>query len=208
MTNNLTQEKIMQALDWAYEKAVDGVPGLGSAEELARDYLNRIGNAHEQANELIRWQNAKAGTSGFLNGLPGILLMPVTIPVNITSVMYIQVQMIAAIAFIGGHDIRNDKVKTLIYCCLCGNAAKDILKEVGIKIGTKITQQAIRNISMEVIVKINQAVGFRLITKFGQTGLINIGKTIPLAGGFIGATFDSVTTNIIGNIARDTFIKT
>ncbi|WP_229493994.1 hypothetical protein [Massilia arenae] len=39
MANELTQGKIMQALDWAYEKAVAGVPGLDSADEMAQDYL-------------------------------------------------------------------------------------------------------------------------------------------------------------------------
>jgi len=34
MANDLTHAKIMQALDWAYEKAVNGVAGLDSAEEM------------------------------------------------------------------------------------------------------------------------------------------------------------------------------
>ena len=207
MEISLTQEKIMQALDWAYEKAVDGgIPGLDSAEELASDYLKRNESVHEQTNALIRWQNTKAGTSGFINGLGGVVLMPFTIPANITSGMYIQVRMISAIAHMGGHDIRDDRVKTLVYACLCGNAAKDIIKEVGIKVGTKITEQAIKNVSIETIRQINKAVGFMLLTKFGKTGAINLGKAIPLVGGLIGGTFDSVSTNTIGNIARDTFI--
>lgn len=197
----------MQALDWAYDKAVAGVPGLDSADEMAQDYLKGDGSLEDRVNALIRWQNTKAGTSGFLSGLGGIMLMPVTIPANISSVMYVQVRMIAAIARMGGYDLKDDRVKTLVYACLCGNAAKDIVKDVGIKIGTRLTEQAIRSISREVIVKINQAVGFRLVTKFGEKGLINLGKAIPLFGGIVGATFDSVTTNAIGNIARETFIS-
>ena len=55
--------------------------------------------------------------------------------------------------------------------------------------------------------RINQAIGFKLLTKFGQKGVINLGKTIPFIGGIINAAFDVVATNTIGNIARDTFIK-
>lgn len=207
MANELTETKIMQALGWAYDKAVNGIPGLDSAQEMAQDYLKNEGSLVDKVNSLIRWQNTKAGTSGFLSGLGGIILMPVTIPANITSVMYVQVRMIAAIAYMGDHDLKDDRIKTLVYTCLCGNAAKDIVKEIGIKIGTKMTEQAVKNISSKVIVKINQAVGFRLLTKFGQTGVINIGKAIPLVGGIVGGAFDSVTTNIIGNTARDTFIS-
>lgn len=36
--------------------------------------------------------------------------------------------------------------------------------------------------------------------------MINLGKMVPLAGGIIGGAVDGVTTNTIGNIARETFI--
>lgn len=206
MAKELTESKIMQALDWAYVKAVDGVPGLDSASEMAESYMTGSGSLVDQANSLIRWQNTKAGTSGFLTGLGGIITMPVTIPANIASVIYVQIRMIAAIAHMGGNDLRDDRVKTMVYACLTGNAAKDILKDIGIVVGRKLTESTIKKISGETIKIINKTVGFRLLTKFGQKGVINLGKAIPLVGGIVGATFDSVSTNTIGNIARDTFI--
>ena len=207
MANDSTTNMILQTLDWAYDKAINGGLGLDSAEEMAQDYLKGDGKLVDKANSLIRWQTTKAGTSGFLNGLGGFALMPVTLPANITSVMYVQVRMIAAIAHMGGHDVRDDRVKALVYVCLCGNAAKDLTKEIGIKFGVKLSEQAIKGISYQVILKINQAVGFRLITKFGETGVINLAKAVPLVGGVVGATFDSTATNTIGNIARHTFIS-
>ena len=206
MSEKLSESKIMQVLGWSYDKAVNGVAGLDSASELAEDYMKKNGSQIEQVNSLIRWQNTKAGTSGFLTGLGGIVTLPVAIPANISSVMYVQVRMIAAIAYIGGHDLNDDRVKSLVYACLTGNAAKDILKDIGIVVGTKITTSAVKNISGKTIVAINQKVGFRLITKFGEKGAVNLGKAVPLVGGIIGATFDSVTTNTVGNIARNTFI--
>ncbi|MHC1655855.1 EcsC family protein [Stenotrophomonas riyadhensis] len=197
----------MRALDFAYDKAVNGVVGMDSASEIAESYMKVEGSKIDQANSLIRWQNTKAGTSGFLTGLGGIIVMPVAIPANIASVMYVQVRMIAAIAHLGGHDLKDDRVKALVYACLTGNAAKDIMKDVGIVVGRKLTENAIKNVSGKTITAINQKVGFRFLTKFGEKGVINLGKAIPLVGGIVGATFDSVTTNIIGNIARDTFIS-
>ena len=206
MANDLTESKIMQALDWAYDKAIDGVAGLDSASEMASSYMKNEGTVTDQVNCLIRWQNTKAGTSGFLAGIGGIITMPITIPANITSVMYVQIRMIAAIAHMGGHDLKDDRVKSLVYACLTGNAAKDILKDMGIVVGRKLTENAIKNISGKTITAINQKVGFRLLTKFGEKGVVNLGKAIPVLGGVIGATFDSVGTNTIGNIARNTFI--
>ncbi|MBB1410574.1 EcsC family protein [Pseudoalteromonas sp. SG44-17] len=206
MSEKVSEGKMMQMLEWSYEKAVNGVAGLDSASELAQSYIKSSTSRNDQANSLIRWQNTKAGTSGFLTGLGGIITMPVTIPANVASVIFVQMRMIAAIAHIGGHDIKDDRVKALVYACLTGNAAKDILKDIGIVAGTKLTTSAIKNISGKTIVAINQKVGFRLVTKFGEKGVINLGKAVPFVGGIIGATFDSVATNAIGNIARDTFI--
>lgn len=94
--------------------------------------------------------------------------------------------MIAAIAIMGGHDVKDDKVRTLAYASLYGNAAKDILKDVG---------------------NIGKKVGFRLLTKFGSKGVVNLSKEIPLVGGATGAVMDGVSTNIIGNTARNLFIN-
>ncbi len=206
MANSLNESKIMDVLNWSYEKAVQGVAGLDSAYDLAEDYMKGNDSLYDQVNSLIRWQNTKAGTSGFLTGLGGIITLPIAIPANVASVMYVQIRMIAAIAHMGGHNLNDDRVKSLVFVCLTGNAAKDILKDVGIVVGKKLAENAIKNISGKTITAINQKVGFRLLTKFGEKGVVNLGKTIPLLGGIVGATFDSVSTNTVGNIARDTFI--
>jgi hypothetical protein len=200
------QSVLTRLLDWLYDRAIKGVPGFDSAVEMSEEYAAGTGSLADRADSLIRWQVAKAGTSGFLSGLGGVLTLPVAVPANITSVMYVQLRMIAAIAHLGGHDVKSDRVRTLAYACLCGNAAKDVLKEVGVSMGTKLTTAAIERLSFETIKAINRAVGFRLVTKFGETGVINLGRAVPIVGGIIGGSFDSVTTNTVGNIARDTFI--
>ena len=73
-------------------------------------------------------------------------------------------------------------------------------------LGEKVPVSALKKIPGTLFVKINQAVGFRLLTKFGEKGVLNIVKGIPLLGGIIGATFDILSTNTVGNIARDLFI--
>ncbi|AWH88219.1 EcsC family protein [Limnobaculum parvum] len=207
MKNSLTIATIQQALDWAYDKAVNGVKGLDTAQEIAESYMKEGNSPINNANSLIRWQNSKAITSGFITGLGGVMVMPVALPANITSVLYIQLRMIAAIAYMGGYDLKDDKVRTIVYACLCGSAVSDILKRAGVDVGKKLTLSTIKNMSGAIITKINQAVGFRLLTKFGSKGVINLGKLVPVVGGVIGGTLDGVTTNIIGNTARNQFLK-
>ncbi len=206
MSKEITESKMQQALSFAYDKAINGVAGLDSAVELAESYINNNDSKFEQANSLIRWQNTKAGTSGFITGLGGLILMPVTLPTNITSVLYVQIRMIASIAHMGGYDLKDDRVKSMVYVCLVGNASVEIFKNAGIQIGRKLATNALKNVSGKVITQINQKVGFRLVTKFGEKGVINLGKTIPVLGGVIGGTIDVISTNTIGNTARNIFI--
>lgn len=198
----------MKVLDWAYEKTLNGVPGLDTVDELAQKFMQQEGTLTQRADSLIRWQNAKAGTSGFITGIGGLMTLPVAIPANLASVLFIQIRMIAAIAHMGGYNLRDDKVKTLVYICLAGNFAKDLIQETGIMIGTKLTAKVIESVSERSLIAINQKVGFNLLSKYGGKGAINIGKAVPLIGGIIGGTVDVVTTNIIGNTARKIFIET
>ena len=62
MPESSTEMAIVRILDWTYDKANDGLPGFGSANDLADDYLKRDGTLSEKVNSLIRWKNAKAGT--------------------------------------------------------------------------------------------------------------------------------------------------
>ncbi|HMQ79912.1 MAG TPA: EcsC family protein [Ignavibacteria bacterium] len=199
------KNKISQVLDWTYDKAINGLGHLESAEELAQTYLRREGSLEDKINSFIRWQNTKCFTSGFLSGLGGLITMPVTIPANVSSVLYVQVRMCATIAVMGGYDAKDDRVRTLVYACLLGNGIKDVLKNMGIVFGNKLSKVAIKKISFEAIKKINQRIGFRLITKFGEKGILNLGKAIPVVGGLIGGTFDLVSSNAVGNVARNTF---
>ncbi len=202
----LNENVLMRFVDLNYEKVVEGIKRFDSASKLAENYMKNCEDPMESAKSLIRWQNTKAGTSGFITGLGGILLMPISIPANLASVLFLQIRMIAAIAYIGNHDLNDDKIKSLIYLCLAGNGAKDIMKDVGIVFGKKLTINAIKKISGKTITAINQKVGFRLLVKFGEKGVINLGKSVPLIGGIIGASFDILSTNAIGNIAIRTFI--
>jgi hypothetical protein len=208
MSEEMDTTKMLKVLNWSYDKALNGLPGLETAEQMAEDYLKLNKPLIGQVNSLIRWQNTKCATSGFVTGLGGIITLPVSMPANLASVLYVQLRMIAAIAYMGGYDIRDDRVRTLSYVCLTGTAATDILKGMGYKLGTKFAKTAINNISGKTLIEINKKVGFRLVTKFGEKGVFNFGKMAPILGGIIGAAIDSVSTNTIGNVARKTFIDT
>lgn len=196
---------IMKVLDWAYDKAINATGIVDSAAVLAEEYQNRLSDREKAIDSLIYWQTTKCATSGFITGIGGLITLPVAIPANVTSVLFMQLRMIAAIAIMRGYDPKSDPVQSLAYVCLAGSAATDILKSVGVRVGQTITENAIRKISLETLTQINEKVGFRLLAKFGSKGVIDLGKAVPLIGGVVGGAFDASSTRIIGKTAKNTF---
>lgn len=65
---------------------------------------------------------------------------------------------------------------------------------------------ALKKLPNKILVKINQKLGFRFITKFGEKGIINLVKVIPVLGGGINSAFDGVETRFIANRAIKNFL--
>lgn len=208
MRTKISQEEIMQLLDKLYDQTIEGLAKVSPPiDKLANDYLDKSEDVDTAAKQFIKYQIAKCTTSGFLTGLGGIITLPVAIPANIGSVLYVQMRMIACLAYMGGYDTNSDQVQTLVYACLAGISVDQILKRAGIEIGTKITTAMIEKIPGTVLTKINQKVGYRFVTKFGTKGTINLGKGVPVIGGVIGGGFDFIETRIIAKRAYKMFIK-
>lgn len=197
---------VSKILEWTYNRAVNGFGGIDSAYQLGNDYLKVKGSLDHQVDQLIKWQVAKAASSGFFTGLGGWAIMPFALPANIASVIYIQVRMISAIAYMGGHDIQSDQVKSVIYVCMLGNGTKEIFKEMGIKAGEKFVRNFIEKTSKQMLVSVNEKVSVNIASKLGSKSLTGLGKAIPLVGGVIGGGFDAGSTLIIGKIAKKMFI--
>lgn len=203
----ISKSDMANLLDICYKKAVEGLPTSKNCIQLGEEYLSKYSSPLVAAEKLTKNQIAKCGTSGFLTGLGGLITLPVAIPANISSVIYIQLRMIATVAYIGGYNPNDDEVQTLAYLCLTGSAVADIAKNAGIKVGERISINLIKKIPGPVLTKINQKVGLRLITKFGQKGVVNLGKMVPLVGGVIGGGMDIASTNIIAKKAINIFIN-
>lgn len=203
----LTPDQIMQMLGKLYDSSIHGIDKISPPiNKMADDYLQKYSSVEESAEAFIKYQIAKCTTSGFLAGLGGLITLPVAIPANVSSVLYVQMRMISCLAYMGGYDINSDQVQTLVYACLAGISIDQVLKQVGIQIGNKVAINMVKKIPGEVLIKINQRVGFRLFTKFGTKGLINIGKAVPVIGGVIGGGFDFVETKAIAHRAYKMFI--
>lgn len=203
-----TTEDFMNLLNSLYKKSLDGIPHVSpKIEEFANDYLEKHSDTKTAAKAMFNNQIAKCTTSGFLTGFGGAITMPVTIPANIGSVLYVQMRMIACAAHMGGYDLRSDQVQTFVYACLAGVSVNNVVKKFGMNLGHKMAMNGVKKIPGKVLARINQRLGFRFVTKFGEKGLINLGKMIPVVGAAINGGFDFVETKAISARAYKMFIE-
>lgn len=204
----ISQDDIMKILDNCYEACLNGVPKVSDDVKLVADeYLNKYKNKETACKKMLDNQIIKCTTSGFITGFGGILTLPVSLPANITSVIYVQMRMIACAAYMGGYDLSSDETRTFIYACLAGVAVNGLIKQAGLKFGVKFANVLIKKIPGKVLTKINQKVGMRFITKFGTKGVINLGKMVPGVGAVIGGSLDFIETKVIANRAYKWFIE-
>ena len=115
--------------------------------------------------------------------------------------------MIACVAYMAGYDLDCNQTQTFVYAYLAGVAINSVVKKAGIRIGVKVSTNIIKKIPGTVLTKINQKVGFRLLTKFGTTDVVNLGKLIPGIGAVVGGGLDLFETKIIADRAYDWFMK-
>ncbi len=204
----VTQEDIMNLLDACYEKCLNGIPVVSpSVEDMANDYMKKHKSKEAACKAMLRNQVAKCTTSGVVTGFGGFITMPVTIPANVGSVIYVQMRMIACTAYMADYELSSDQTQTFVYACLAGVAVNSLLKQAGIKFGVKFANGLIKKIPGKVLTKINQKVGFRFITKFGAKGIVNLGKLLPGVGAVVGGGLDFVETKIIADRAYKWFFE-
>jgi len=174
---------------------------------LAQEYAidQSYATADERVDALIRWEAAKNFTSGFLSGLGGIVTLPVTIPAALGASWVIQARLCGAIAELYKYSLREDRVRTLVLLALVGDSGKEILKEAGIKVSKRFTLAAIERLPEKVLLEINRRVGFRLLTKAGEAGVINLTKLVPLLSGVVAGSFDATMCVAIGKTGKRIF---
>lgn len=200
-------QDFINALDKVYGYVLDGVPHVSPPITVYTEkYLRKGGSVEEAAVKMINAQIAKSTASGFVTGLGGIITLPVSLPANLATVLYFQLRMIAGVAYMAGYDVHSAQVRSLTYMCLAGLTMEQLLKNTGIKVGTRITKSVAAKIPAKLTASINQKVGYRLFTKFGNRSALSVGKAVPILGGIISGGIDMMETQLMAERAYNMFI--
>lgn len=151
---------------------------------------------------IVRRKSLKNGFVGAVTGLGGFFTMPVTVPADLVASWRIQVFMACSVACVYGHTAETTDLRTDIYLIMAGDAAKEMLKRLGVEVAKSVTKKMVQKyVTREVMKKIWSVVGRKVITKAGQKSFTSIMKMIPGIGAPIGFAFDYLAARTVGRFA-------
>lgn len=201
------KDKATETGEALVKKVLDvGVGGVGpfkGAIAIAGDATRNSGNDREAAvKRVIDTHVRLAGVEGFATGLPGGIATLAAVPADLSAFYILAGRMTAAIAVLRGYNVHDEEVRAAIIVALLGATGNEVLKDFGIEVGTKGLASALKKVPGKLFIEINKKVGFRLVTKAGEHGVINFGKLVPFVGGPIGLGLNVVGMKSIARYAN------
>jgi hypothetical protein len=185
-----------------YNKAIQGLPLLGTPTTTVHRFSNSDGTHNSDA--LIAYYTSLGGATGFVCGLPGFLMLPVTLPTNVVGVAALQLHMSASFAVMGGHDLQTSYTRDRCIDCLLekvdhsGSNTEE--EEVATRAGIKLAERAVRYTAEKSMRLARKAAHNYVLRKVGA-------RRLPLVGGVLGASTDAYVTRHVGQCARTKFLE-
>jgi hypothetical protein len=184
---------------------VDGAGRFKSARQIAEEHRTHYVDVEVAIAKVIATHARVVTATGFATGLGGIALLPVAIPTDVATFYAYAGRCAAAVAYLRGYDIESDEVRSVVLLSLVGAGGVAAASKAGVELGTKTAMAALKKLPGKALIEINKKVGFRLITKTGTTGVVNLGKLVPFVGGGVGATVNAVGMRTVATYAKSNF---
>jgi hypothetical protein len=184
---------------------IDGRGSFDSAQRVADVAMAEHLDAERAIDAMVRSHLRLAAAGGFVTSVGGFVVLPIALFANILEFYLVATRMVAGIASIRGYDIRKPEMRSAVLLALVGADADDLLKKAGFLSTGRLANLAVQRLPGPVLLAVNKAVGFRLLTQAGKKSLTRLGKAVPLAGGVIGAGVDTYLLKRIADHARHEF---
>lgn len=176
---------IEKGLNWAYNQTLqtDMTCGLCNALELADEYRMNFSSITEASDKLIKDQLLTIGGVGFLASLGTSFTSSLKyVPESLGISWVIQLRMVNTLAYLGGHDLESEKVRSLTFILLLGEQAKTLL------------QQKIVEDGMRAVIK-------NIVPQF-ECKISKLGNILPVISGIVGASLDVLMSYSIAKTAQ------
>lgn len=201
-SNGAAIERLVGAV---LSRGVDGFGPFKGAEQFADEHLAQHRDVETAVKRVIATHTRLVAASGFATGLGGPFTMPVAIPTDVAVFYALSARCVAAVAHLRGYDTSSDEVRSVVLLSLLGAGGAGLAGEFGATLGTKAAMAALKKLPGRTLTEINKKVGFRLFTKFGTKGVVNLGRWVPLVGGGVGAGVNVAAMRTAGRYAKSNF---
>jgi hypothetical protein len=192
MSTSILRTALLKPL---YTQAIREWPLLGTPVAVAARYQDVSTDRDEVAEHMINLYISLCGTTGFACGVPGLLAVPLTLPLNLTGVALLQLHMCAAIATLGGYDMHAASVREISIRCLVGDSSatqeRSETEGTAKRMATKVAERGARLLGEQVV-------------KRATNGVV---RRLPLVGGVMSGAMDVVATQRVAEAARTAFLK-
>lgn len=185
-----------------YDRVIQGLPALGTPDDVARRFRGSA-TREEAADRIVTLYTGLGGSAGFAFGLPGWLLMPITLPANLTTVAALQLHLSAAIARLADRDLADPATRDECIRCLLdrmdhsGENSEE--EEVTSRTGVKLAERGVRFVAEKATRLAGRAARSVVLRKTGA-------KRLPFIGGVLGAGSDGIVTRHVGLCAKERFL--
>ena len=184
-----------------YRRVLRGLPGLGTPSETASRVRRQGTTLDDAASRIVAIHTTLGSSQGFLFGLPGLLLLPVTLPANLAAAAAVQLHMAASLAALAGLDPDDAEVRDRCVACLLrrgpGDGSSDEGEEIATRTGVKLLERGARWVVE------------RVARRAARSTLRRVGvRSVPLIGGMLGGASDGWVTRAVGACARAEFVPT
>jgi hypothetical protein len=146
-----------------------------------------------------------AASSGLLTSLGGAATMLLTAPAGASGLYLVCTRLAASIAHVRGHDLDDPVVRTAVLLCVLGPDGSELAEHTGIDLQEVSLLTGLRRLPSEVREQLDRRIGFRLASRAGRRGVLNLTKLIPVVAGPIGAGADSIAARSVATYADVAF---
>lgn len=189
------------------DRGIAGFPGFPGARELAGKQLAKHGTVDQAIRGLIEQHVRLAGAQGFVTNLGGLVLLPVTMPANITGLALLHVRLAAAIAHLRGHDLDAPHVRAATLMAVLGESGvEEAVQKRLLPSGPYEILQTTGPLPDGLLDKVSRLVVTNLTERVtGKRAALILAKRVPLLGGGIGGAVDAYTLYAAGRYADREF---
>lgn len=197
---------IHRVIEMLVDIGLDGRGPIRSADQIAKKALHEQGSTDEALAAVARGATLGGGIGGFVTGVGGFVTMPVALPANVLEFYVQATRMVGAIASLRGYDVTDERIRTAVLLTLVGSRSDDVLRKAGMSTGGgRLATLATRGMPPAALMVVNKAVGFNLMRGLSVRALGQMGRAVPLVGGFIGGGIDAWMMHRIADHAMQEF---